>query len=76
MSPDAFLSEGFISANFVIIHVFSNMGKISFLEVFSVFTCSVSCYLGKETDPHLTKPFFQVLVESDEMFLKCPFFPG
>ncbi|KAK4832342.1 hypothetical protein QYF61_021871 [Mycteria americana] len=41
------------------------------LEAFS--SCPITCYLGEETDPHLSTTSFQVVVESDKVSPEPPF---
>ncbi|KAK4824504.1 hypothetical protein QYF61_015902 [Mycteria americana] len=36
-------------------------------------SCPITCYLGEETDPHLSTTSFQVVVESDEVSPQPPF---
>ncbi|KAK4809371.1 hypothetical protein QYF61_001889 [Mycteria americana] len=39
----------------------------------AISSCPITCYLGEETDPHLSTPSFQAVVESDEVPLQPPF---
>ncbi|KAK4832495.1 hypothetical protein QYF61_023542 [Mycteria americana] len=39
----------------------------------AISSCPVTCYLGEETDPHLSTASFQVVVESDEVSPQPPF---
>ncbi|KAK4807052.1 hypothetical protein QYF61_018393 [Mycteria americana] len=39
----------------------------------AISSCPITCYLGEETDPHLTTTSFQVVVESDEVSPQPPF---
>ncbi|KAK4816653.1 hypothetical protein QYF61_019630 [Mycteria americana] len=41
------------------------------LEV--IFSCPITCYLGEDTDPHLSTASFQVVGESDEVSPQPPF---
>ncbi|KAK4810193.1 hypothetical protein QYF61_010966 [Mycteria americana] len=38
----------------------------------AISSCPISCYLGEETDPHLSTASFQVVVESDEVSPQPP----
>ncbi|KAK4823797.1 hypothetical protein QYF61_006519 [Mycteria americana] len=39
----------------------------------AISSCPITCYLGEETDPHLSTPSFQAVVESDEVSPQPPF---
>ncbi|KAK4808475.1 hypothetical protein QYF61_005792 [Mycteria americana] len=39
----------------------------------AISSCPITCYLGEETDPHLSTTSFQVVVESDEVSPQPPF---
>ncbi|KAK4817319.1 hypothetical protein QYF61_009172 [Mycteria americana] len=39
----------------------------------AISSCTITCYLGEETDPHLSTTSFQVVVESDEVSPQPPF---
>ncbi|KAK4831319.1 hypothetical protein QYF61_016808 [Mycteria americana] len=39
----------------------------------AISSCPITCYLGEETDPHLSTASFQVVVESDEVSPQPPF---
>ncbi|KAK4829008.1 hypothetical protein QYF61_001764 [Mycteria americana] len=39
----------------------------------AISSCPVTCYLGEETDPHLSTTSFQVVVESDKVSPQPPF---
>ncbi|KAK4821381.1 hypothetical protein QYF61_018919 [Mycteria americana] len=39
----------------------------------AVSSCPITCYLGEETDPHLSTPSFQVVVESNKVSPQPPF---
>ncbi|KAK4807027.1 hypothetical protein QYF61_000356 [Mycteria americana] len=39
----------------------------------AISSCPITCYLGEETDPHLSTTSFQVVVESDEISPQPPF---
>ncbi|KAK4823973.1 hypothetical protein QYF61_008592 [Mycteria americana] len=39
----------------------------------AISSCPITCYLGEETDPHLSTTSFQVVVESDEVSPEPPF---
>ncbi|KAK4832379.1 hypothetical protein QYF61_022234, partial [Mycteria americana] len=39
----------------------------------AISSCPLTCYLGEETDPHLSTTSFQVVVESDEVSPQPPF---
>ncbi|KAK4827068.1 hypothetical protein QYF61_013709 [Mycteria americana] len=39
----------------------------------AISSCPITCYLGEETDPHLSTTSFQVAVESDEVSPQPPF---
>ncbi|KAK4824081.1 hypothetical protein QYF61_010592 [Mycteria americana] len=39
----------------------------------AISSCPMACYLGEETDPHLSTPSFQVVVESDKVSPQPPF---
>ncbi|KAK4826008.1 hypothetical protein QYF61_003781 [Mycteria americana] len=39
----------------------------------AISSCPIACYLGEETDPHLSTTSFQVVVESDEVSPQPPF---
>ncbi|KAK4826991.1 hypothetical protein QYF61_013091 [Mycteria americana] len=49
----------------------SSKPPLAQLEAIS--SCSITCYLGEETDPHLSTASFQVVVESDEVSPQPPF---
>ncbi|KAK4825181.1 hypothetical protein QYF61_024661 [Mycteria americana] len=38
----------------------------------AISSCPITCYLGEETDPHLSTTSFQVVVESDEVSPQPP----
>ncbi|KAK4831235.1 hypothetical protein QYF61_016333 [Mycteria americana] len=40
----------------------------------AISSCPITCYLGEETDPHLSTTSFQIVVESDKTLhqLRCP----
>ncbi|KAK4823880.1 hypothetical protein QYF61_007828 [Mycteria americana] len=39
----------------------------------AISSCPITCYLGEETDPHLSTTSFQAVVESDEVSPQPPF---
>ncbi|KAK4830514.1 hypothetical protein QYF61_011456 [Mycteria americana] len=39
----------------------------------AISSCPITCYLGEETDPHLSTTSFQVVVESDKVSPQPPF---
>ncbi|KAK4819032.1 hypothetical protein QYF61_024397 [Mycteria americana] len=39
----------------------------------AISSCPIACYLGEETDPHLSTTSFQVVVESDKVSPQPPF---
>ncbi|KAK4807092.1 hypothetical protein QYF61_018433 [Mycteria americana] len=39
----------------------------------AISSCPITCYLGEETDPHLSTASFQVVVESDKVSPQPPF---
>ncbi|KAK4829457.1 LOW QUALITY PROTEIN: hypothetical protein QYF61_004675, partial [Mycteria americana] len=39
----------------------------------AISSCPITCYLGEETDPHLSTTSFQVVVESDKVSPELPF---
>ncbi|KAK4816763.1 hypothetical protein QYF61_022761, partial [Mycteria americana] len=39
----------------------------------AISSCPITCYLGEETNPHLSTTSFQVVVESDEVSPQPPF---
>ncbi|KAK4815422.1 hypothetical protein QYF61_001410 [Mycteria americana] len=39
----------------------------------AISSCPITCYLGEETDPHLSTPSFQVAVESNKVSPQPPF---
>ncbi|KAK4819909.1 hypothetical protein QYF61_014644 [Mycteria americana] len=43
------------------------------VQLEAISSCPITCYLGEETDPHLTSISFQVVVESDEVSPQPPF---
>ncbi|KAK4829728.1 hypothetical protein QYF61_006189 [Mycteria americana] len=49
----------------------SSKPPLAQLEAIS--SCPITCYLGEETDPHLSTTSFQVVVESDEVSPQPPF---
>ncbi|KAK4819967.1 hypothetical protein QYF61_016121 [Mycteria americana] len=38
----------------------------------AISSCTITCYFGEETDPHLATPSFQVVVESDKVSPQPP----
>ncbi|KAK4831678.1 hypothetical protein QYF61_018675 [Mycteria americana] len=47
--------------------------KPPLVQLEAISSCPITCYLGEETDPHLSTTSFQVVVESDEVSPQPPF---
>ncbi|KAK4830412.1 LOW QUALITY PROTEIN: hypothetical protein QYF61_010943, partial [Mycteria americana] len=47
--------------------------KSPLVQLEAISSCPVTCYLGEETDPHLSTTSFQVVVESDKVSPQPPF---
>ncbi|KAK4827323.1 hypothetical protein QYF61_016573 [Mycteria americana] len=47
--------------------------KPPLVQLEAISSCPMACYLGEETDPHLSTPSFQAVVESDEVSPQPPF---
>ncbi|KAK4830648.1 hypothetical protein QYF61_012491 [Mycteria americana] len=47
--------------------------KPPLVQLEAIFSCPMACYLGEETDPHLSTTSFQVIVESDKVSPQPPF---
>ncbi|KAK4823524.1 hypothetical protein QYF61_003033 [Mycteria americana] len=47
--------------------------KLPLAQLEAVSSHPITCYLGEETDPHLSTPSFQVVVENDEVSPQPPF---
>ena len=46
--------------------------KPSLVQLEAVSSCPLTCYLGKETYPHLATTSFQVVVENEKFSLQPP----
>ncbi|KAK4816070.1 hypothetical protein QYF61_011294, partial [Mycteria americana] len=54
--------------------IFPNIqSKPPLAQLEAISSCPITCYLGKETDPHLSTTSFQVVVESDKVSPQPPF---
>ncbi|KAK4821136.1 LOW QUALITY PROTEIN: hypothetical protein QYF61_013522 [Mycteria americana] len=54
--------------------IFPNMqSKHLLMQLEAISSCSITSYLGEETNPHLSTTSFQVLVESDKVSPQPPF---
>ncbi|KAK4810751.1 LOW QUALITY PROTEIN: hypothetical protein QYF61_007725 [Mycteria americana] len=54
--------------------IFPNIqSKPPLAQLKAVSSCPITCYLGEETDPHLSTTSFQVVVESDKVSPQPPF---
>ncbi|KAK4831631.1 hypothetical protein QYF61_018571 [Mycteria americana] len=51
----------------------NTQSKPPLAQLEAISSCPIICYLGKETDPHLSTTSFQVVVESDEVSPQPPF---
>ncbi|KAK4815820.1 hypothetical protein QYF61_007429, partial [Mycteria americana] len=47
--------------------------KPPLVQLEAISSCPITCYLGEETDPHLSTPSFQVVVESNKVSPQPPF---
>ncbi|KAK4823484.1 hypothetical protein QYF61_002548 [Mycteria americana] len=47
--------------------------KPPLMQLEAISSCPITCYLGEETDPHLSTTSFQVVVESDKVSPQPPF---
>jgi len=47
--------------------------KPALAQLEAIFSCPVTCYLGKQTNPHLATISFQVVEESDKVSPQPPF---
>ncbi|KAK4810664.1 LOW QUALITY PROTEIN: hypothetical protein QYF61_007464 [Mycteria americana] len=47
--------------------------KPPLVQLEAISSCPITCYLGEETNPHLSTTSFQVVVESDKVFPQPPF---
>ncbi|KAK4827827.1 hypothetical protein QYF61_021911 [Mycteria americana] len=47
--------------------------KPPLVQLEAISSCPITCYLGEETDPHLSTTSFQVVVESDKVSPQPPF---
>ncbi|KAK4829782.1 LOW QUALITY PROTEIN: hypothetical protein QYF61_006581 [Mycteria americana] len=47
--------------------------KPPLVQLEAISSCPMACYLGEETDPHLTTTSFQVVVKSDKVSPQPPF---
>ncbi|KAK4821623.1 hypothetical protein QYF61_026057 [Mycteria americana] len=54
--------------------IFPNIqSKPPLVQLEAISSCPITCYLGEETDPHLSTTSFQAVVESDEVSPQPPF---
>ncbi|KAK4823878.1 hypothetical protein QYF61_007826 [Mycteria americana] len=47
--------------------------KLPLAQLEAISSCPITCYLGEETDPHLSTASFQAVVENDEVSPQPPF---
>ena len=56
--------------------IFPNIqSKASLVHLEAISSRPITCYLGEETNPHLTTTSFQVVVESDKVSPEASFSP-